>query len=247
MLLYHGTSEKNAAKIMEHGILCRNDSGKDKNSYQQSMDKAVYLTSAYAPFYANKAATMHERWALIEIDTDRLEAHDLFLVPDENFLEQMMLDNVPDSEFFEDFNALETKSDRLKWLGKEIHNFCSLWKSSLDGIGNCAVLGSIPVSCITRVVTMDPAQHALMSCLSIDPIIDISSFAVVGQKYTSLTKWFAVYEIRTTDLDHGYPVLKFRIWEDEKEEYIRNLTVDEDLIAEAISNRRGFKIYNESQ
>jgi hypothetical protein len=51
MILFHGTTEENAKRIMKEGFM------PDKNCNWQLKSKPgfVYLSLAYAPFYANEA------------------------------------------------------------------------------------------------------------------------------------------------------------------------------------------------
>ena len=83
MKLYHGTSERVARLAMTEGLCPRFESGVESVwEDHPSSEHYVYLTVAYAAYFAMNAAPEGERWAIIEIDTD--------LLPDLAFLQQQI-------------------------------------------------------------------------------------------------------------------------------------------------------------
>ena len=241
MLLYHGTSERAALSILRNGLLTRRDSNSIGNWDQcPSMVDAVYLTRAYAPYFACAASELHERWAVLEIDTDKIESDQKYLVPDEDFLEQATRNT--DLSNFEGIENKDSTEKKLAWFRENIHNFSHLWKDSLDGLGNCAHIGSIPVSAITRAVSFSPQDHSLLSAMSIDPSISIMNYAICSAKYNALTRWACGYRIRSTDLCDGFAVPVIRINEDRSDEFLRNWVEQNTAIEKAVKDRTGFRV-----
>ena len=93
MLLYHGTSEARWNDIVAKGAIIPRGKTKLGNWKHtiESNPKCVYMTDAYAGYFAINAIEVPKddsevRAAIIEIDTDRLDAFNL--VPDEDAIEQ---------------------------------------------------------------------------------------------------------------------------------------------------------------
>jgi hypothetical protein len=82
VLLYHGTSEKNADKILSEGFKDRLGSGV-RNWKGNILSQAgfVYLTRAYPFFYGMNATKSKEKCAVIQVEVDEKD-----LYPDEDFL-----------------------------------------------------------------------------------------------------------------------------------------------------------------
>jgi hypothetical protein len=64
MILFHGTSEENAKHIMKEGFM----PDKKYNWQIKSKPGFVYLSLAYAPFYANAANSENRNRALIKVE-----------------------------------------------------------------------------------------------------------------------------------------------------------------------------------
>ena len=87
MLLYHGTNERSARLALADGLKPRGRSKRGNWNHTITSNQAtVYLTDCYAGYFAMVATKDGERMALMEIDTDLLDAS-LFR-PDEDVLEQ---------------------------------------------------------------------------------------------------------------------------------------------------------------
>ena len=76
-MLFHGTTEENAKRIMKEGF----KPDKKYNWQIKSKTGFVYLSLAYAPFYANEANGEGRNRALIKV-----EVKDSALYPDEDYL-----------------------------------------------------------------------------------------------------------------------------------------------------------------
>ena len=148
MMLYHGTSESRAKKILVRGIRPRGRHGKTNWKHSvESNPRAVYLTDAYPGHFAIQAAKKGERLAILEIDTERLDKSKLH--PDEDLLEQS-------GRHYDALPADWSIAKRTRWYRAQApHN--SKWELSLQGMGTVGYYGVIPPEAITCVVYFDPA------------------------------------------------------------------------------------------
>jgi len=154
MLLYNGTNEATARKSLTGGLLPRLFTNRKSNwSRCPSRKDAVYLTAAYAAYFAASSSNSG-KWGIVEIDTNKLEQ--FRFLPDEDFLEQVTRNQ----------NGPWPKTDmvkRTRWFRKNLEKYSHHWTDSINGIGNCAYLGTIPSIAITRVAIFDP-KNALRLC-----------------------------------------------------------------------------------
>lgn len=198
MKLYHGTSEGSAKKALEEGIKPRAITRKEGNwsHFISSNPAHVYLTVAYAPYFALCSTRKEENLAVLEVDTDLLQED--CLRPDEDFLEQAtrgnpnMLPHLP-------------MKDRTMWFRKHLKDFASHWKDSLKGLGTCSHKGVVPPQAITRASAFSLEGWKLNLC--IDPSICLVNFRVCGDRYKAFTKWaigdpVTVEEILSWELHH---------------------------------------------
>src|SRR6266852_8190880 len=113
--VYHGTNESSARRALKRGILPREMSGKKGNwkDTVQSNPSMVYLTVAYAPYFAVLTTDFEkERVAIIQIDLDKLDPDRLY--PDEDFIEQALRDKRLGKTKLDDMRARkDRKSTRL--------------------------------------------------------------------------------------------------------------------------------------
>lgn len=88
MRLYHGTTEAVARAALAQGLAPRSlTQAKGNWDKHPSNPHAVYLTTAYAGYFAACASDDGNKWGLVEIETDLLDV--ARLVPDEDWLEQV--------------------------------------------------------------------------------------------------------------------------------------------------------------
>lgn len=178
MKLYHGTSEEVARLALKEGLKPRKLTGRSNWQHTvESNNYAVYLTTAYAGYFA--MATGGDRLGIVEIETDLLDP--MFLVPDEDFLEQASR-----GQKVEGLRA-KTMQGRTRWFRKNLFCFSHLWKTSIDGLGNCAYLSSIPAEAITRVAVIDHKHPLLM--YHVDPMIMLLNYMIMGDKYRAISRW----------------------------------------------------------
>ncbi|MFN5955557.1 MAG: hypothetical protein ACK6A9_02145 [Dolichospermum sp.] len=215
MFLYHGTSFENVPRILSQGLLPRgsengNWSTDESNSYKSRKD-AVYLSDAYAPYYAfapyyasllkfysqqikpsTELTIVSSKGALIEIDIDSLEQDKLY--PDEDFLARS---NLP-------CKIGETLEERTKYFKENLESYQGYLKDSLQEMGNCCYIGVIPPTAISRITKWCCKEVKILKEWSYDYVYDKGGVTIFhdqedSQILRSLTKCFAKREFQIYD------------------------------------------------
>jgi len=191
MKLYHGTSEQNFKEILSQGRLKpRRDSKRDNwNTKIKSRDDMVYLTNAYALYYAINAISevdwdnMHSKptyAVILEIDTNTLDQR--LLCADGDALEQIKR---------HDKNELPGNwtVDRRKIYYQEMcHKY--RWDQSIQTSGLCAYNGVIKRESFSRVAMIDVRLQSELCFQVFDMNIDARKFSgIEGVKYRTLSRW----------------------------------------------------------
>lgn len=184
MKLYHGTSTKYLEKILQNGLQPR---GRRKGNWQStilSRSDAVYLTTAYSVYFAMQATKKPESGLVLEIDSTKLNPFRLH--PDEDFLGQMAMhaDNCEGLR-----NSLKTDNESLlysltKHFRDILENNQHMWEDSIEFLGNCCHIGTIPLDAITRYVII-PNVHRMLAWA--DPTISVSNFRIMGDYYKTFS------------------------------------------------------------
>jgi len=159
VILYHGTTETHAKQIIKEGF----HPGIRSNWKVKSKPGFVYLSSAYAPFYAMEAKNGNDRKALIKCE---VKASDLY--PEDDYIMYAMGKPVYSQAELNavDFEAVKRYAPlSLKYMG----NACAKPK-------DIKILGMMAFS----------SKNLLMVC---DPVISPMNFAIMGEYYKSLTEW----------------------------------------------------------
>jgi len=201
MRLYHGTSERHWESIREKGIVPRKRQRGNWQHTVTSNPSAVYLTDAYAAYFAMAASKDDEYWLLLEIETD--------LLPEDGF--------APDEDCLEQANRAQTAhlgdmKARTKFWRGQVKRLRHLWRDSLKGLGTCQYTGTIPPEAITRAVSYDPRSNGVITWRVADPTITIINYQILGAKYRGLTRWFFEDDVQPKDIEYGWAALpeKFR-------------------------------------
>lgn len=180
MLLYHGTTERHLSNIVKHGLRPRKYHNEDNWEHSvNSNSNCVYLTVAYALYFANAALKDEDdqsRLIVLEIDSEMLKEN--LLCPDEDFLAQANVDPT------KNHLAMKEKNEHYK---KIVHKY--LHEPSLKSIGNCAYQGVIPVKAIKRIVFISQKAYTRIFFTGYDPMISILNFRIKGENYVKSTKW----------------------------------------------------------
>jgi len=142
MLLYHGTTDKFLPRILANGIQPRKLS-KTKGNFAHTIQSAsdrVYLTDAYAPYFADIAAAEHGGNPIVfAIDTNKISN---LIVPDEDALEQVnrIQDKIKTISKKEMIQRTREFQREAEWFQKS-GNFT--YENSLATLGTCAVVGTV--------------------------------------------------------------------------------------------------------
>jgi hypothetical protein len=183
MKLYHGTTSKHLDKILERGIEPRGQRRSNWPDAPSGQDR-VYLSTAYAPYFAIQATRKPHYPIVIEIDTTKLNM--LNLVADEDYLEQ--ISRKWDTLRYDGITTMEerTKYYREHALEVGIHDErMTVWES-LKRLGNAAHIGTIPTAAISRIVKIDYKKAPGISSVFLDPFISLWNYGIVGKKY----RWY---------------------------------------------------------
>ena len=146
MLLYHGTDTGNLKRILADGIRPRPANGFGNWDTAPSLEGFVYLTTAFAPFYAMVPCVIPSvrvgiNPLILEVDGDSLDEG--LMHPDEDFLAQRIR--------IRKKAGLDVPED---W-GDDVHASQDQWRESLHLLGTVSVQGGVPVKALTRYAVMD--------------------------------------------------------------------------------------------
>ena len=173
--LYHGTTTKHLASILRSGLRPR---GRRKGNWERfhSRSDMVYLTTAYAPFFAINSLDEGEKGVIVEIDTTLLDPSSLY--PDEDFIAQALAHQMQ--------LPLEYLHKRVR---RTLRNYRHHTADSLQALGNAAHKGDIPVKAITRYAEIDGKLQSSLFWIALDPCISLLNYRFMGQKYRSIIAW----------------------------------------------------------
>lgn len=219
MRLYHGTSPAAALRIAREGLRPR-AAGDGNWEDHPSREDAVYLTNAYAFFFADVATAKQveadlydEAVAVVEVDVDAAN-----LRPDEDYLEQS--GRVHEDGVEGDMGV------RTKWYRDRLDDFAWAWRDSLDHLGNASHVGAIPAERVRRIALIaNPAARTLRALVG-DPTITLLNYYLMGSVYRASLRWIFDEGATVDDL------LPFEI-DDRRRDYVR----------ERLENREGITIF----
>jgi len=230
--VYHGTTAAVALAALDHGLQPRQISGSAGNWAHtvSSHPEMVYLTAAYAPYYSLAASTIKkdERLAIVEVDLDKIPVGKLGV--DEDWVEQSIR-NHPDVLRQLSLEKASLKR-RMIFVRRNLHLWAHLWESSLKGIGNCCVRGTIPPAAITRISTFDVAENAAACHMAMEPTITIANYLLCGEEYRALTKYFVGDPVKAEELMGGSFLSEVEEWKLERFAYLQRM-IDERKVEKA--------------
>jgi hypothetical protein len=183
MKLYHGTNAETALRAVSEGLKPR-ELTKHPGNWEEYPARAdlIYLTSAYAGHFAG-AAAKDQLWGIVEVDVAKLNKANL--LPDEDFLEQTTR-----MDTGRDFDLRE----RTAHFRDSLEDFQKFWETSLNTLGNLAYKGAIPPKAISRISTYDPKSNPILTW-ACDPTITPINYAICGEMYRALTRWYAGHSV----------------------------------------------------
>jgi len=162
MILYHGTTKENAERILHEGF-------KPDQKYNwriKSKPGFVYLSLAYAPFYAMNAKSRNNERAIVQVEVEERN-----LYPDDDFIM---------------VGLGKPKYSQKQLDSIDLRDYKHLAHESLEHMGNaCARPEHVKVLGI-RVFDM---KGLIMVC---DPVICPANYLILGEYYRKLTEW--IYE-----------------------------------------------------
>jgi len=173
--LYHGTSSKLLETILLGGLKPR---GRKKGNWESfpSRPDMVYLTTAYAPYFAINSSKKGEKALILEINFSKLEF--LSLYPDEDFIAQAIS--------MQQGRDLEEVHEEVR---EELEGYQHCLADSLNGLGNCSHMGIVPPSAISRYVLLDCDQRKDLGMTCLDPCISLMNYRFCGNRYRSIISW----------------------------------------------------------
>lgn len=175
MRLYHGTSSKHLDDILENGIRPR---GRRKGNWKEfpSRKDMVYLTNAYAPFFALHGSALGEKALILELDSGKIDEGNLY--PDEDFIAQAIA---------------QQKGCGIEDVHDEVRDNLELYRHhamlSLEHLGNCSHKGRIPSQAVSRYCLVDCSKRTDLGIMSMDPSISLMNYRFCGEKYRSVISW----------------------------------------------------------
>lgn len=174
MKLYHGTSSRHLDRILEKGIKPR---GRRKGNWKEfpSRKDMVYLTNAYAPFFAVQGTKGEEKALILEVDVSSLEEN---LYPDEDFIAQAVAHQTG-----------RTIQEVHEGIRDSLESYKHLAMASLERLGNCSHKGGIPARSISRYCLVDCNARADLGSIIMDPSISLMNYRFCGEKYRSVISW----------------------------------------------------------
>lgn len=141
----------------------------------------VYLTNAYALFFAENAADKFGGDPVIL----EVKVLDKNLIPDEDVLAQAF--NMKQYEGVAETHGMSLVDASQYWAQLSPKKFKARgfsYKASLNLMGTCAHWGTIPAKCVTRVRQWKAGDFIAVS----DPTITISNYMFMGDYYKSLNQ-----------------------------------------------------------
>lgn len=189
MKLYHGTSIQAASNILKWGIKPRNETQLGNWEEYPSHPGFVYMTTAYALYFAISAMKNdNDKCAIFEIDSDLLRQNRL--CPDEDFIGQTRSkhEKISLKEATLESNPLDYRHLMVTDTKTNRKNPIEGWVLSIQSLGNCCYHGKIPLNAITRWAEIDIIKNPYLTSLGLDPEISIINYFLMEKKYTSLMK-----------------------------------------------------------
>jgi hypothetical protein len=181
MKLYHGTSSRHLAKILTEGLTPRNQNQISNWEHTvESGEDTVYLTNAYALYFANQACEdEHDEYlAILEIDTDFLDEN--FFAADEDAVEQT-------SRGKDDLPPKWTVHQRTVYYRALARDY--RWDQSLQALGTCGYQEIIPVEAIQRIALISLKKYAQLVWAGYDPVISVMNYGLLGHQYRWASQW----------------------------------------------------------
>lgn len=168
MRLFHGTSTEHLDQILANGIQPRSITGRPSNWENDVPTRTdlVWLTTAYAVYYAVEAAGEEHDPVLIEVDCKKLP--DIF--PDEDFIANLRSDGTHES-----WNVERAAIDP--------RDYEDLWSASLQRSGNISTSNVPPAAIQSHRVIPTEGNGLLLFNTGLDAIPTDVNYPDCGRFY----------------------------------------------------------------
>ncbi len=183
-MIYHGTNAKYLDRILREGLLPTSNTGASNWEHIPSKPDCVYLSRAYALYYANADRDEDSNIALIQLDESKLDPQKL--LPDEDFIVEIfnearhLGETIPDE--FSNYTEIEELTNAI-----DPPRFRGLTKQCLLYYGNLAYEGPISSEAITRhVIVPFDKEHQLIYFLAGDAFTTPMNYHFKGSFYKDL-------------------------------------------------------------
>ena len=180
----HGTSARHLDAILRGGLRPRRGNP-SLWSEHPSVAGNVYLTNAYALYFARYAAESGEDGLLIEVDPNMLKSSNLF--PDEDAVAQVISGDHTDPRFKNMGLDTATTHVRENLRRYRSEGYSASW--SMVALGTCSHEGLVPVRAIKRMVRVRKVHGMDITAVS-DPTITVMNYRYMGGDYRALQEWF---------------------------------------------------------
>lgn len=177
--LYHGTSALALASMVRDGIRGRAHHGiTNWKATIESNEETVYLSDAYALFFAVNAERGNEGGAILEINTRGLDPR--LFQPDEDFLEQASRGHpvIGGPSWLSESKDMQR---RTRWFRKHA-KMIPFARVSLECMGTVGYAGVIPWKAVKRVALLSHEQLMHASIIW-DPTISTLNYKFVGERH----------------------------------------------------------------
>lgn len=162
LVVYHGTSRKNAEKILAEGFKAEDVK---RNWDVPSKPGFIYFSTAYSPFYAMRCDEEENEEELAIIKA-AIKEEDLY--PEDDFI--MLSEGKPKYDE-EDLARIDYEAVKHKW------------KESLRFMGN---VSAKPEAIKIIGCTFFKGRELIWKC---DPVICPDNFKIMGKYYEAMTEW----------------------------------------------------------
>ncbi|MCV9963522.1 hypothetical protein OIU34_16590 [Pararhizobium sp. BT-229] len=182
MRLYHGTSSRHLDTILQQGIVPRGDT--PSNWPAASSSERVYLTNAYAMYFAQSSRKdRSEDLLVVEIETDLLPDATRLQADEDSAWFIWSQGSMP-RQFCPPFTMTDKYEQAMHFSGilDDLAEYGMDHEMSLELLGNCSHLGTIPPSAITKVLRYSAAEGPWWVMFH-DPVISPLNFKFNGSEY----------------------------------------------------------------
>lgn len=175
--LCHGTGARLLETILSSGLRPR---GERQSAWGQcpSHPDRVYLTNAYAFYFAQNVVDYEEDLLIVEVEVDVSK-----LVPDEDFLGQSSKGTDWEADYPDLIERTLVMRDAVDKMPRRQRQLLAI--SSIENLGNAAHIGRIFPAALRRIARVPHRQISQIVMQEFDPTISIANYRLMGERYRS--------------------------------------------------------------